>query len=44
MSHSSIEAEYRAMSTVTSELIYVKSFLATTGIFLDKSIRLFCDN
>ena len=43
-SRSSVEAEYRAMATVTSELIWVKYFLAAMGIFLDRPMCLFCNN
>ena len=44
VSRSSAEAEYRAMATVTSELIWVKSFLASLGVFLDQPMKLYCDN
>ena len=44
VSRSSSEAEYRAMATVMSELIWVKSVLAAIGIFLDRPMYLFCDN
>ena len=32
------------MPTITSEMIWIKSLLATVGIFLEKPMRLFCDN
>jgi len=44
VSRSSAEAEYRAMATVTSELIWIKSFLGSLGIFLAKPMKLYCDN
>jgi len=44
VSRSSAEAEYRAMATVTSEVIWVKAFLASMGVFLTRPINLFCDN
>jgi len=44
VSLSSAEAEYRAMATATSELIWIKAFLAAMGVFLDKPMQLFCDN
>ena len=44
VSRSSAEAEYRAMATVTSEVIWIRSFLAAMGVFLQQLIKLFCDN
>ncbi|XP_074290257.1 secreted RxLR effector protein 161-like [Silene latifolia] len=44
VSKSTAETEYRAMAAVTSELIWVKSFLASLGVFHMKPMRLFCDN
>jgi len=44
VSRSSAEAEYRAMAMVTSELIWLKSLLASLGVFLKSLIQLFCDN
>ena len=44
MSHSSAEAEYRAMATVTSDLIWIKSFLASIRVFVNHPMQLFCDN
>ncbi|KAK9741464.1 hypothetical protein RND81_03G108100 [Saponaria officinalis] len=41
---STAEAEYRAMGGVTSELIWIKSFLASLGIFHTKPMELYCDN
>ena len=44
ISRSSAEAEYRAMATVTNELIWIKSFLAAMGVFHTTPMTLFCDN
>jgi len=44
ISRSSTEAEYRAMATVTSELIWLKSLLASFGLFHKHSMRLYCDS
>jgi len=44
VSRSSAEAEYRAMATVTSELIWLKSLLGSLGVFLKDPIPLYCDN
>ncbi|KAL9247674.1 hypothetical protein vseg_021081 [Gypsophila vaccaria] len=41
---STAEVEYRAMAGVTSELIWIKSFLASLGIFHTKPMKLYCDN
>jgi len=38
------EAEYRSMAAVTSELVWLKSFLASLGIFHKQLMHLFCDN
>ena len=38
VSRSSAEAEYRAMANVTSELIWLKSLLASLWVFLDQPI------
>jgi len=44
VSRSSAEAEYQAMATVISEVIWIKAFLAAMGVFLTRPIKLFCDN
>jgi len=44
VSRSSTEAEYRAMATVISELVWIKSFLAAMGIFHTSPMKLLCDN
>ena len=44
MSRSSAEAEYRAMATITSDLIWIKSFLASMRVFVTHLMQLFCDN
>ena len=41
---SSAEAEYRAMATVTNDLIHIKYFLASMRIFLTQPMQLHCDN
>jgi len=41
---SSIEADYGAMATITSNLIWIKSFLTSLGVFLTKPMKLYCDN
>ena len=44
ISRSSAEAEYRAMAVATSELVWVRTFLAALGIFLHQPMKLFCDS
>ena len=44
VSRSSTEAEYCAMATVMSDLIWVKSFLASMRVFVTYPMQLFCDN
>ena len=44
MSRSSAEAEYRAMAVATSELVWVRTFLASLGIFHTQPMRLYCDS
>ncbi|XP_074277096.1 secreted RxLR effector protein 161-like [Silene latifolia] len=41
---STAEAEYRAMTVVMSELIWLKYFLASLGVFHTQPMDLFCDN
>ncbi|XP_074271737.1 secreted RxLR effector protein 161-like [Silene latifolia] len=41
---STAEAEYRAMAAVTSELLWIKSFLASLGVFHEKPMHLYYDN
>lgn len=41
---SSAEAEYRAMAVATSELVWVRTFLAALGIFHLQLMQLFCDS
>jgi len=41
---SSAKAKYKATTTATSELIWMKSFLAAMGVFMDSPMKLFCDN
>ena len=44
VSRSSAEAEYRSMAAATSELIWLKTFLASLGIFHTHGMQLFCDS
>lgn len=44
VARSSAEAEYRAMAVATCELTWLKSFLASLGIFHTQPMRLYCDN
>jgi len=44
VSRSSAEAEYRSMAAVTSELVWLKSLLASFGIFHQLAMQLFCDS
>ena len=44
VSRSSAEAKYRAMATVTSKVIWIKSFLAAMRVFLQQPIKFFCNN
>ena len=42
VSRSSAKAKYRSMAVATSELVWLRTFLAALGIFFTK--RLFCDS
>ena len=44
VSRSPPKAEYHAMATATSELIWIGFFLASMGVFLSRPIHLYCDN
>jgi hypothetical protein len=44
VSHSSTEAEYKALANVTVEMIWVQSLLKELGVFQHKPPRLWCDN
>ena len=44
VSRSSAEAEYRSMAATTSELMWLKAFLASLGVFHESAMHLFCDN
>jgi hypothetical protein len=44
MARSSAEAEYRAMATTVSELIWIKQLLDVLGIKHQASMKIFCDN
>ncbi|PRQ34018.1 putative RNA-directed DNA polymerase [Rosa chinensis] len=44
VAHSSAEAEYRAMASITCELIWLKTLLGDLGIVCTMPISLHCDN
>lgn len=44
VSRSSAEAEYRAMASTVSEIIWLRSLLNSLGITYSRPTRLFCDN
>jgi len=44
VSRSSVEAECRAMGTMTIELIWIKSFLVALSMFQTELMKLYCDN
>lgn len=44
VSRSSAEAEYRAMASTVSEVIWLRSLLNSLGITYSRPTRLFCDN
>lgn len=44
ISRSTAEAEYRAMATTISELIWLRGLLSCLGVELTRPIKLFCDN
>jgi len=44
VSKSSAETEYRSMAATTSELVWIKSFLASLGVFHTQAMQLFCDS
>jgi hypothetical protein len=44
VARSSAEAEYRAMASTASELIWIKQLLRDTGIGCDQPIKMYCDN
>ena len=44
ISTSSAEVQYRAMANATSELIWIKFFLASLWVYLDKPMKFYCDN
>jgi hypothetical protein len=41
---SSAEAEYRAMASIASELIWIDQLLMDMGIEIQSSMKIFCDN
>ncbi|GKU93237.1 hypothetical protein SLEP1_g6845 [Rubroshorea leprosula] len=44
VSRSSAEAEYRAMASTVSELLWLKALLRTLGVHPPQPIKLYCDN
>jgi len=44
VSRSSTEAEHRSMVVATSELVRLRSLLASLGVFLHQPMQLFCDS
>ncbi|XP_026451234.1 uncharacterized protein LOC113351469 [Papaver somniferum] len=44
VSHSSAEAEYRALPHTTSEIVWLRWLLSDMGVYLSEPTPLFCDN
>ena len=44
IARSSVEAEYRAMTSTSCELIWLKNLLADLGFNIHTPMTLFCDN
>jgi hypothetical protein len=44
IARSSAEAEYRAMASTTSELIWIKQLLVELGINTREPMKMYCDN
>jgi hypothetical protein len=44
MARSSTEAEYRAMTSTASEIVWIKQLLMDIGIEIQTPIKIFCDN
>jgi len=44
ISRSLAEAEYRSMAVATSELVWLRSFFASLGVFLQQPMKLFCNS
>ncbi|GKB88755.1 uncharacterized mitochondrial protein-like protein, partial [Tanacetum coccineum] len=44
LSKSSIEAEYRAMAVITSEIVWLRWLLADMGVHITSPTPLYCDN
>jgi hypothetical protein len=44
VARSSAEAEYRAMASTVSELIWIKQVLADLNIKVEEPMKMFCDN
>jgi len=43
-SQSSTEAEHRAMTSTTKEIIWLRWLLADMGVFLSHSTHMYCDS
>jgi hypothetical protein len=44
VSRSTAEAEYRAMSLVVSEMLWVRNLLSELNVLRKGSMRIWCDN
>ena len=44
VARSSAEAEYRAMASTASELIWIKQLLRDMGVKIDQPMKMYCDN
>ena len=44
VSRSSAEVEYQSMAAATSKLVWLKSLLASLGVFHKQAMHLFCDS
>ena len=44
VSKSSIEAEYRAMASTTTEIVWLRWLLTDMGVFISSPTLMFCDN
>jgi len=44
VSRSSTELEYRVMTDLTCDLVWVKDLLSELGFILESPMRMYCDN
>jgi hypothetical protein len=44
VAQSSVEAEYRATTSTTTKLIWIKQLFTDLGIKTQESIKMYCDN